>query len=132
MTYGCDPRPYLLGGDPHDVRVPARVAAWLSRWTNIDARRGEQRGRDGEVDAVLLALRVAALNHGGADSGTRPAPAPEPVTSWLTTAQAAARLGIGERAVRQLITRGRLPATRVGGRWLIHPTDLALTDRRGD
>ncbi|MGC0271727.1 helix-turn-helix domain-containing protein [Pseudactinotalea sp. Z1739] len=42
----------------------------------------------------------------------------------MTTGQAASLLGIGERAVRQAIQRGRLPAVRVGGRWVIEREDL--------
>lgn len=48
----------------------------------------------------------------------------------LTTNQAAARLGISPRRVRALITSGRLPATRVGRDWLIHPADLARVQNR--
>lgn len=37
----------------------------------------------------------------------------------MTPAEAAATLGTNEHSVRTLIRRGRLRATRVGGRWLI-------------
>jgi len=34
-------------------------------------------------------------------------------TTWLTTTQAAARLGVSPRTVLRMIQAGRLPATRV-------------------
>lgn len=42
----------------------------------------------------------------------------------LTTAQAAAQLGISRRRVSQLIAAGRLRAQRVGRDWLIATADL--------
>ena len=44
----------------------------------------------------------------------------------LTTKQAAARLGISERRVRALITKGRLPSQRIGRDHLIREEDLKL------
>lgn len=53
-------------------------------------------------------------------------------TNLLTTAQAAAALGISARRVQQLITGGLLPAQRIGRDWLIAPADLAaVRDRPG-
>jgi excisionase family DNA binding protein len=43
----------------------------------------------------------------------------------LTTAQAAARLGVSVRRVQAMISAGRLVATRVGRDWLIAPEALA-------
>jgi len=49
----------------------------------------------------------------------------------LTTAQAAALLGVGAHRVRELIRKGRLPATRHGRDWLIAEENLPLVaDRR--
>ncbi len=42
----------------------------------------------------------------------------------LTTTQAAARLGISERRVRQLIREGKLTAQRHGRDWVIDPHAL--------
>lgn len=42
----------------------------------------------------------------------------------LTISQAADELGVTRDAVYNLITRKRLPATRVGSVWLIERTDL--------
>lgn len=48
----------------------------------------------------------------------------------LTTAQAAARLGVDPSHVRRLILAGALPATKAGRDWLIAPADLlALPER---
>ena len=44
----------------------------------------------------------------------------------LTTSQAAARLGVSQARVRQLILAGRLPATRHGRDWSIRPDALKL------
>lgn len=44
----------------------------------------------------------------------------------LSTRQSAERLGISERAVRQLIASGTLPAQKFGEMWFIHPKALEL------
>ena len=44
--------------------------------------------------------------------------------AFLTTSQAAERLGITERAVRKLIESGTLPARKMGANWFVHPDDL--------
>lgn len=44
----------------------------------------------------------------------------------LTTKQAAERLGCTDSAVKKMIARGALPATRFGARsWMIEENDLA-------
>lgn|SRR5574341_9636 len=49
----------------------------------------------------------------------------------LSTGQAAERLGISERGVRQLIDSGTLPAQKFGGLWFIHPRSLGLPSVTG-
>lgn len=44
----------------------------------------------------------------------------------LSTAQAAQRLGVAHRTVRDMVARGDLPATRVGRNWAVREEDLAL------
>ena len=44
--------------------------------------------------------------------------------SWLTTSQAAHRLGVTPAAVRKRISRGTLPARFTGHRWLIAAHDI--------
>lgn len=50
---------------------------------------------------------------------------------YLTTTQAAERLGITSRRVVALINAGRLPAARLGRDWMIRERDLdAVRDRK--
>ena len=44
--------------------------------------------------------------------------------NYLTPAQAGVELGIGRDRVCQFIRAGRLPAERIGDRWLIRVADL--------
>lgn len=48
----------------------------------------------------------------------------------LTTQQAAERLGVSIIRVRQYITSGRLPASKVGRDYLIRSVDVAHFERR--
>ncbi len=48
----------------------------------------------------------------------------------LTTAEAAARLGVSIRRVQQLVKTGRLPAEEFGGSLMIQEKDLALVEDR--
>ena len=43
----------------------------------------------------------------------------------ISTADAAAKLGVSAIRVRQLIARGRLPATLIGRTWAVDEKDLA-------
>jgi excisionase family DNA binding protein len=47
------------------------------------------------------------------------------MSDYLSVTDSAERLGISERRVRALIESGRLPAERVGSRYLVHRRDLA-------
>jgi len=42
----------------------------------------------------------------------------------MSTTEAARRLGISDRRVRQLLSEGRIESIRVSGRWLIEEGDL--------
>lgn len=48
----------------------------------------------------------------------------------LTTAEAAAALGVTPRRVQAMIADGLLPATRFGHSWLIKQSDLEKMPRR--
>lgn len=48
----------------------------------------------------------------------------------LTTNEAAERLGVTVRRVNDLITSGRLPATRFGRAYMIRESDLKLVEHR--
>lgn len=49
---------------------------------------------------------------------------------FLTTKQAAERLGITSRRVQALVTAGRLPATKFGRDYMIKEDDLRLVEDR--
>jgi hypothetical protein len=46
--------------------------------------------------------------------------------TWLTVAQAATRIGIGESAVRERIRRGLLEGRKWHGRWYVRSADIDL------
>lgn len=125
MTGGLQvPERYLLLET--GVVVPARIAALIYRRTGLGDVRVSLRGIDPEVDAVLMALHIAALKWRGSATGSETAPAPEPVasSSWLTTTEAAGLAGVTDRALRKAIADGRLTSTRVSGRHRISREDL--------
>lgn len=124
---------YLHALDGPVVVVPAKVAHWLGQH-GLDALRIRARGENPEVDAVLSALRLAALTYtasaGGSTSGSLLASEAEvpPLSEWMSTGQAADALGVSPRAVRLACEQGRLPAAQVDGRWRI--TRASVTSYR--
>ena len=126
------PVPYLLGQDGPSVELPYWAAAWLERNTDLPQRRLEARGADPGIDDVLAKIRYAASHDpslgsvSGSVDGTSLDVEPEhpgELGVFLEVAEVAALLNIGGRAVRKAITEDRLPARRVGGRWLINRID---------
>lgn len=120
------PEAYVHGIDAPVAIVPGRVAAWLDHQLHLSQLRSEIRGRDSELDSVLVAVSVAAAAWRVSATGNADAPT-EPVGSqsgWLSTTEAAQRLQVTDRAVRAAIAAERLPATRTGDRWWIAETDL--------
>jgi excisionase family DNA binding protein len=114
------------GQDGHGiVIVPGRVAAILERFARLDAFRTQVRGRDSELDAVLIDFHAAAVAWRSTEVGTTEAPKPELPRMWASTSEAATVLRIGDRAIRKAIAEGRLPADSVDGRWRIAREDLA-------
>jgi excisionase family DNA binding protein len=111
------------------VVVPARIAAWLEQRAGLTTdSRIRVRDTDPAAYEVLMALHAAALDH-RSGTGTKLAgaqPSRQESETWLTTTEAASLLGVTDRAVRKWIARGRLPATRHGGRWLINRAHLHL------
>jgi len=121
------PEAYVHGVAGPVVVVPARVCAWLERYARLNEVRIQNRGADAEVDAVLVALRLAALTWRNAATGTPVAVKPEAtadLNQWLSTTQAADILYITDRAVRLAIAEKRLPATQVNGRYRIAREDI--------
>lgn len=47
----------------------------------------------------------------------------------LTTAQAAAVIGVSQKMVQSLIKRGRLPAEMIGNRWFVQREDAERHER---
>jgi len=93
-------------------------------------RANAQRVHRGEMP-LPMATETANVLHGAANLAViteHELAEGNPVTAGLvTTGQAAQVLGITERAVRQRITRKKLPAKRVGRDWHISTTDLGAT-----
>jgi|HubBroStandDraft_6_1064221.scaffolds.fasta_scaffold2053169_2 excisionase family DNA binding protein len=52
------------------------------------------------------------------------------IAALITTATAAAELGVSVRRVQALISAGRLRATQLGRDWLIAPRDLEAVRER--
>lgn len=120
------PEAYVHGIGAPVVVVPGRVAAWLERHTDLRRIRAGVRGQDPEIDAVLLALTVAAAAWRTSATGTKDADRPEvdPPCKQMSTSQAADLLGVTSRAIRQAVHEGRLTAERVGYRWLLDREDV--------
>jgi excisionase family DNA binding protein len=109
------------------VIVPPRIADWIEEQIGlVSERRIALADTDPLAYAVLSALRMIALSH-RSGNGTKLAeaqPSSEDSNVWLTTSDAAAELGVTDRAIRKWIAQNQLPAHRYGGRWLINRTDL--------
>lgn len=53
------------------------------------------------------------------------------IGDWLTTKEVAARLGVSDRRVRQLIAEGKLPAQKISDRqWLVKASALDKFERK--
>lgn len=121
---------YLHGLDGPVVIVTGRVAAWLLTNTSLPQLRAQVRGADPEIDAGLIALTNAGLHWrtsaATSDSGSALVDEAEvaPALDSMSTGQAAEALGIGDRAVRLAIAKGRLKAQQIGGRWLVDREDI--------
>lgn len=108
------------------VLVPARVAAWLARHTDLKKVRVAARGTDPELYAVLHDLYVAGLEWRTSATGSGEVAHPEEAapSKWVSTTQAAELVGISSRAVRLAVAEQRLPAQQVAGRWRIAREDV--------
>lgn len=49
---------------------------------------------------------------------------------YITTKEAAERLGVSQGRIRQLVANGKLPAQKVGQTNLVKETDLSLVENR--
>jgi hypothetical protein len=120
------------------VVVPPAVAAWLLSATNLATLRVASRGEDPQRDAVLIALthcanlwRTSTTSAATSAGGSAPVVEAEvaPPLEPMTTSRAADVLGITDRGVRLACNQGRIPATRVDGRWQLHPAGVAAYRR---
>lgn len=125
------PSPLEQAADRMTLRAPgvivgARVADYLTRHAGLGQYRVTHRGEDAEIDAALLAIAVVGKAWRGSVVGTSDENLPEPAarSSWVSTAEAAARLGVTGRAVCKAIAEDRLKATKSGRTWRIHRADL--------
>lgn len=124
------PAAYIHGGDGPGVFVPGRIAAVLTQRARLNDLRLTLRGLDPEVDAVLEAIVLTAVewrrSRGvGAVNGTElEKRISGPSGSFLTTADAAELLDMSVTGVRKAVRDGRLPAVRVADVWLIDREDV--------
>ena len=112
---------FVHGRDGPTVTVPARVAAILALQAGLNRFYRDHRGQDPELDAVLAALQL--VGHEWRERLGAAVPVALQAAE-LSTGQAAKRVGISERAIRQAIDSGRLTARLVGGRYVLDPTDV--------
>mgnify|MGYP001113891598 CR=1 FL=1 len=124
-----------MTGDVGDV-LRGQAANWAMRSIVRDMTRElKQNGKRPPefAKAVLETLADAAGTPAPpriAASGS-PAARVDP-TSWLTVRDAAAKVGLSERRVRQLAQDHRVRARKPGTTWLIDPESLANVLRRRD
>lgn len=109
------------------VVVPAWAAERLSRQPEIQHLRRRLRADDFDLYRVLVALAEVGLIHGPASTSgqiSTPSTATAARSGWLTTTQAADRIGCSARTVRRLVAEGLLPATRPGYGHLINAEEV--------
>ena len=115
-----DPSRFIVPGG-HAVMLTPTVVAFLCRHTNAEIVAQQIQGRNPEIDAAMVAMRRVERAFGRPQPDQKRAdPADrEAQSGTCSTRQAAARLGVTERAVRRWCTTGQLPATQIDGRWRI-------------
>ena len=127
------PVPNVVGIDGPSIVLPGWAAYWLETKTDLRRQRIARRGDDVVIDQLLADLGAVALDwanaeastgsDSGSDRGTKHRFIPEPATGLsgaMGVATAADLIGIGDRAIAER----RLPATQVGGRYLINREDV--------
>jgi len=119
--------------DAGTILVDARRAAILAPWLTAIGRNYTRDG--GVLDPSVVELlhefeRVGRAYRTSSAIGTPGIPVEstaDMVDTWISTTEAARRLGCTPRAVTARIHRRTLSATRVGNRWLIDPITLEET-----
>ncbi len=105
------------------VFVPARIAAGLERALRLDEYRMRVRGADRQLDEVLLAVHVCALQW---SVERRSVDDQRTLSDRWTTEEVAARVGITRHAVAAAAKAGRLVGERIDGRWTFEPDMVAI------
>jgi excisionase family DNA binding protein len=125
------PADYVIGANGPGVFIPGPFCVWMTKRLRLDEVRITERGKNPEVDAILLAISAVekewrARQEQASTTGTVSAPNPEPATPWnyLSTQQVADRLKVSRRRVTAAINEGILPARMLDGRWLITEDDF--------
>lgn len=117
---------YLL---PPGMFISARFAFYLLRLTNLNEVRTRRRGADLEFDAQAQALRQLAMSYSSSvevpTTGSVAAGKAEPDRRLeCSPAEAAGMVGVTSRSITKAIGEGRLPASKVGCRWVIQVLDI--------
>ncbi|HEY1487549.1 MAG TPA: helix-turn-helix domain-containing protein [Pseudonocardia sp.] len=119
------------------VTVSGRVAQILLTVGRLAEYRRVHAGEDPEVDGVLLRLTLAGRRYqlGPVPCSVQPDP-PDSDTGddrQVSTAEAAAAIGVDPSTIGRAIRRGDLRAVLIGGRYAIRTGDLArYAARRAD
>lgn len=118
MTPKPSAYPLVMG-----VLVDAPAAAWLVELLADGRRRARVDGWSlpAEVVAALEALERLSAAHRGATGPTMP-----DGRVWISTAEAAERLGVSTRRVVTLLTEGKLRGRKRAHRWEVDSADLLL------
>lgn len=117
--------------------VPARSALLLGRALKVDELRKQIRGRDAEIDEVLMGWHLVSLAErermsaeAGCDRATTVAsesqPDGESTRRLWSSAQVAAVADVSAAAVTRAAREGRLPGRSDGGRWQFHEDDAVV------
>jgi len=121
---------------PSLLLSPADCAGLVSR-LRIGTRVERERGPSNrETDALVGAVfEMASRGRAASARGSVPAEIAEAAASserqgFFNVGQAAARLGIGPRRLRQLVAAGVVEATQVDDRWRIPAASLAAEVER--
>lgn len=113
-------RTYFVQG----TLVTDRLAYLLVRTPQFNQMRATVRGGDRDVDDLLITIsKRGRAWRDYVDVSTLRKSAEVPV-KWFTPAEVANQTGVTGHAVRLAIREGRLPATKIDGRWQISPADL--------
>lgn len=116
--------PFLRPGNV--VAVPASVAAALVQLPGFPALRVASRGSS--AYPVLAELYRLGMENSVPSAGTGDLSRRAGVPEWITTAQAAELLGIGERAVTKRLVSGQLDGSKHGGRWRVDRKGIELAN----